>query len=114
MHSRESTAVSRQAAVLPADGSTDALLFDRDTRAIFWNNHQAAIQRMLDYDTLIGREQPSVAAIVSPASSSRCGKFFRITSYNVCYTKLLRTTGRPCLLPPAAPLPAGLLRYFPG
>lgn len=29
----------------------DAVLFDRNTQAIFWNNHQAAIQRMLDYDT---------------------------------------------------------------
>ncbi|MGD8630440.1 MAG: ATP citrate synthase, partial [Gammaproteobacteria bacterium] len=52
------------------------MLFDRDTRAIFWNNHQAAIQRMLDYDTLIGRAQPSVAAIVSPTGSNRFGKFF--------------------------------------
>jgi len=56
----------------------DTVLFDRDTQAIFWNNHQAAIQRMLDYDTLIGRERPSVAAIVSPTSGSRYGKsFFR-------------------------------------
>jgi ATP-citrate lyase alpha-subunit len=54
----------------------DTVLFDRNTQAIFWNNHQAAIQRMLDYDTLIGRERPSVAAIVSPTSSSRYGKFF--------------------------------------
>jgi ATP-citrate lyase alpha-subunit len=51
-------------------------LFTRDTQAIFWNNHQTAIQRMLDYDTLIGRELPSVAAIVSPTGSSRFGKFF--------------------------------------
>ena len=41
-------------------------LFTRQTQAIFWNNHQSAIQRMLDYDTLIGRDSPSVAAIVSP------------------------------------------------
>ncbi|MGB5584909.1 MAG: citrate/2-methylcitrate synthase [Gammaproteobacteria bacterium] len=51
-------------------------LFTRNTQAIFWNNHQNAIQRMLDYDTLIGRERPSVAAIVSPTSSNRFGKFF--------------------------------------
>jgi len=55
-------------------------LFDRDTQAIFWNNHQAAIQRMLDYDTLIGRERPSVAAIVSATAGSRFGKFFFGTS----------------------------------
>lgn len=51
-------------------------LFSRATQAIFWNNHQNAIQRMLDYDTLIGRKTPSVAAIVSPTSGSRFGKFF--------------------------------------
>lgn len=55
---------------------TRETLFTRQTQAIFWNNHQSAIQRMLDYDTLIGRELPSVAAIVSPTSSSRFGKFF--------------------------------------
>ena len=56
------------------------VLYTRDTQAIFWNNHQTAIQRMLDYDTLIGRERPSVAAIVSPTSGSRFGKFFFGTS----------------------------------
>ncbi len=55
-------------------------LFMRDTQAIFWNNHQTAIQRMLDYDTLIGRKRPSVAAIVSPTGSSRFGKFFFASS----------------------------------
>jgi ATP-citrate lyase alpha-subunit len=60
--------------------AADSVLFDRDTQAIFWNNHQTAIQRMLDYDTLIGRERPSVAAIVSPTSGSRYGKFFFGTS----------------------------------
>ena len=52
------------------------VLFTRDTQAIFWNNHQTAVQRMLDYDTLIGRDLPSVAAIVSATGSSRFGKFF--------------------------------------
>ena len=61
----------------PSRGSS---LFGRDTQAIFWNNHQTAIQRMLDYDTLIGRDLPSVAAIVSPTGSSRFGKFFFGTS----------------------------------
>jgi ATP-citrate lyase alpha-subunit len=55
-------------------------LFRRDTQAIFWNNQQTAIQRMFDYDTLIGRDLPSVAAIVSPTGSSRFGKFFFCSS----------------------------------
>ncbi|WP_457594606.1 citrate/2-methylcitrate synthase [Hydrogenimonas sp.] len=51
-------------------------LFTKDTQAIFWNNNKSAIQRMLDYDYVIGREKPSVAAIVAPTSSNKFEKFF--------------------------------------
>ena len=51
-------------------------LFTRDTQAIFWNNNRSAIQRMLDYDYIIQREKPSVAAIVAPTSSNKFDKFF--------------------------------------
>ncbi|BAF69767.1 citrate/2-methylcitrate synthase [Nitratiruptor sp. SB155-2] len=51
-------------------------LFTRDTQAIFWNNNRSAIQRMLDYDYVIKREKPSVAAIVAPTSSNKFDKFF--------------------------------------
>ncbi len=51
-------------------------LFTKDTQAIFWNNNKSAIQRMLDYDYIIGREKPSVAAIVAPTSSNKFEKFF--------------------------------------
>ncbi|SFV74492.1 ATP-citrate (pro-S-)-lyase, subunit 2 [hydrothermal vent metagenome] len=51
-------------------------LFTRDTQAIFWNNNKTAIQRMLDYDYVIKRETPSVAAIVAPTSSNKFEKFF--------------------------------------
>ncbi len=51
-------------------------LFTKDTQAIFWNNNKTAIQRMLDYDYVIGREKPSVAAIVAPTSSNKFEKFF--------------------------------------
>ena len=51
-------------------------LFTRDTQAIFWNNNKSAIQRMLDYDYIIQREKPSVAAIVAPTSSNKFEKFF--------------------------------------
>ena len=53
-----------------------AQLFTKDTQAIFWNNNASAIQRMLDYDYAIGRETPSVAAIVAPTSASKFEKFF--------------------------------------
>ncbi len=51
-------------------------LFTKDTQAIFWNNNRSAIQRMLDYDYIIKREKPSVAAIVAPTSSNKFDKFF--------------------------------------
>jgi len=51
-------------------------LFTRDTQAIFWNNNKSAIQRMLDYDYVIQREKPSIAAIVAPTSSNKFEKFF--------------------------------------
>ena len=51
-------------------------LFTKDTQAIFWNNNKSAIQRMLDYDFVIKRETPSVAAIVAPTSSNKFEKFF--------------------------------------
>jgi ATP-citrate lyase alpha-subunit len=51
-------------------------LFNKDTQAIFWNNNKSAIQRMLDYDYVIGRDKPSVAAIVAPTSSNKFEKFF--------------------------------------
>ncbi|MBD3799888.1 MAG: ATP citrate synthase, partial [Campylobacterales bacterium] len=51
-------------------------LFTKDTQAIFWNNNASAIQRMLDYDYVINRATPSVAAIVAPTSSNKFEKFF--------------------------------------
>jgi ATP-citrate lyase alpha-subunit len=51
-------------------------LFTRDTQAIFWNLNVKAIQRMLDYDYLIGREKPSVAAIVAPTRAGSIHKVF--------------------------------------
>ena len=51
-------------------------LFTKDTQAIFWNNNASAIQRMLDYDYVINRKTPSVAAIVAPTSGNKFEKFF--------------------------------------
>lgn len=53
-----------------------SILFDRQTQAIFWNLPRNAIQRMLDYDTVIGRDLPSVAAIVAATSNAGFEKFF--------------------------------------
>lgn len=51
------------------------LLFDKNTKAIFWNLNTSAIQRMLDYDYVVGRS-PSIAAIVAPTSERSFEKFF--------------------------------------
>ncbi|MCH9634548.1 MAG: hypothetical protein S4CHLAM7_13010 [Chlamydiae bacterium] len=51
-------------------------LFNRETQAIFWNNNPKAIQRMLDYDYLCGRDTPSISAIVQPSKPSSFQKFF--------------------------------------
>jgi len=53
----------------------DYTLFDRDTVAIFWGLHAAPIQRMLDYDYIVGRK-PSISAIVAPTRSQRFHKCF--------------------------------------
>ena len=53
----------------------DYLLFDKNTKAIFWNLNRNAIQRMLDYDYVVGRD-PSVIAIVAPTQSRKFDKFF--------------------------------------
>ncbi len=45
------------------------LLFSNKTRSIIFNMQVKAVQRMLDFDYLCGRETPSVAGLVNPGSS---------------------------------------------
>jgi len=47
------------------------VLFDKDTTAIIFGNQEAAVQRMLDFDYLSGKESPSVAAVVNPSGGSK-------------------------------------------
>ena len=75
-------------------------LFTRDTQAIFWNNNKSAIQRMLDYDYVIGRETPSVAAIVAPTSSAKFEKFF--WGPDEIMVDVFRTTGEAAAAHPNA------------
>ncbi|WP_163327663.1 citrate/2-methylcitrate synthase [Desulfurobacterium thermolithotrophum] len=56
-------------------GRPDYVLFDKNTKAIFWNLNRNAIQRMLDYDYTVGRT-PSIVAIVAPTQSRKFEKFF--------------------------------------
>jgi len=44
----------------------DYVLMDRDTKAIVFGYQQNAIQRMLDFDYICRRDEPSVVAIVNP------------------------------------------------
>lgn len=43
-----------------------ASLFSKTTRAIIWGLQSRAVQGMMDFDYVCGREQPSVAAMVYP------------------------------------------------
>ena len=49
----------------------DYVLFDKDTTAIIFGNQEAAVQRMLDFDYLSGKESPSVAAVVNPSGGRK-------------------------------------------
>ncbi|MDO9516003.1 MAG: citrate/2-methylcitrate synthase [Syntrophales bacterium] len=51
-------------------------LFNRETQAFIYNMQVNAIQRMLDFDYAVGRETPSVAAIVNTTGSESLQKFF--------------------------------------
>lgn len=54
----------------------DYILFDRDTTAIVYGYQRNAIQRMLDFDYVCRREEPSVACIVNPTGSGGWHKCF--------------------------------------
>lgn len=56
-------------------GRPDYVLFDRNTKAIFWNLNRNAIQRMLDYDYIVKRS-PSIVAVVAPTQNRKFEKFF--------------------------------------
>ena len=45
------------------------LLFSKDTRSFVYNMQVKAVQRMLDFDFLSGRERPSVAAMINPGNT---------------------------------------------
>ncbi len=45
-------------------------LFDRNTQAIIYGFQQRAIQRMIDFDYLCKRENPSVAAVIRPTQGA--------------------------------------------
>lgn len=51
-------------------------LFNRETQAFIYNMQANAIQRMLDFDHAVGRQIPSVAAIVNTTGSESLQKLF--------------------------------------
>ena len=51
-------------------------LYNKNTQAIFWNNNTNAIQRMMDYGFICGRETPPIAVIIHPTSQNSFQKFF--------------------------------------
>lgn len=55
---------------MPTSAAANAgALFSRNTTAIFYNYKKKPVQRMLDFDYICARKDPSVAAIVSPGAA---------------------------------------------
>jgi len=54
----------------------DCVLFTKDTQCFIYNMQVNAVQRMLDFDFVSGREAPSVAAIINPTGSDSYQKVF--------------------------------------
>ena len=44
----------------------DYIIMDKNTKAIVFGYQQRAIQRMLDFDYICRRKEPSVVVIVNP------------------------------------------------
>jgi len=51
---------------IPGDGTGEHTLFTKTTRAIVWGLQSRAVQGMMDFDYVCGRDQPSVACMVYP------------------------------------------------
>jgi ATP citrate (pro-S)-lyase len=62
--------------IKPSFIKKDYLLFTKDTQSFIYNMQVNAVQRMLDFDYVSGRNIPSVAAIINPTGSDGFQKFF--------------------------------------
>jgi ATP-citrate lyase alpha-subunit len=51
-------------------------LFTKETQSFIYNMQTNAVQRMLDFDYVVGRKTPSVAAIINPTGNDSYQKFF--------------------------------------
>jgi hypothetical protein len=61
---------------VPAMTAASAMLFSRETQAIFYNPKTDPVQRMLDFDHVCRRPTPSIAALVTPGSTPGQHKAF--------------------------------------
>ncbi|MFW6120430.1 MAG: citrate/2-methylcitrate synthase [Petrotogales bacterium] len=62
----EATTMTKTKKVKKSGKRPDYILMDKNTKAIVFGYQQRAIQRMLDFDYICRREEPSVVAIVNP------------------------------------------------
>lgn len=54
----------------------DYQLFSKETQSFIYNMQTNAVQRMLDFDYVAGRKNPSVAALINPTGNDSFQKFF--------------------------------------
>lgn len=71
-------------------------LFTSSTQAIIYGYQQKAVQRMLDFDTVCGRETPSVVAIINPTRGGFHKAFFGKTEILIPLFTTLEEAVRKC------------------
>jgi len=68
--------MARKSAKKKGSGTKKYELFNRTTQAFIYNMQVNATQRMLDFDYVVRRDTPSVAAIINPTGRETLQKFF--------------------------------------
>jgi succinyl-CoA synthetase alpha subunit len=61
----------------------ETVLFDENTQAIIFNLNANAVQRMLDFDFVVGRKTPSISCIVNPPENGTHKVFFGSKEINI-------------------------------
>ena len=77
----------------------DYILMDKNTKAIVFGFQTRAIQRMLDFDYICRREEPSVTVIVNPTRDGMHKCFWGTKEVLIPMVKTLKEALGACALP---------------